>query len=157
MKPQPDRIVFATERPLQIAALRQLLECSGLAADLSVVLPSCLEQNLTSMEECLVILDGEARQAWDFIGRARRLGQSRFVLLMSEVTPGMVHIALSAGIHGVLSTGLPLEEVCQALRHIWGGQSQFRFGGERSDQTETQATFQVASSAVRLFEEARAW
>jgi hypothetical protein len=160
MNLQPDRIVFVTERPLQIASIRQLLECSGLLAELSVVLPSSLQTNLLPSEACLVVLDGDARQPWEWIGRARRQGQSRFVLLMSDVTPGMIHIALSAGIHGVLSTGLPLEEVCVALRHIWQGESQFRFGGAHSEDApgEEQVTYRVTSGTAKLaVSEATAW
>ncbi len=129
MCPQPSRVVFATEQPLLIAGLRELLRHAGLTSDLSVVMPEALNGNLGPDETCLVILEGQFQNSWETIVEARRRAvRSRFVLLGVDITPQLIHAALEAGLHGVLSTTLPLEESAQALVQICCGERQFRFG-----------------------------
>lgn len=131
MQPQPDRIVFATEQPLLIAGLRDLLNCAGLTAELSVVMPGALCGNLKPDEACLVILDGESQHPWQTVALARQTApSSRFVLLPAEITPQLIHGAIEAGLHGLLATTLPMEEAAQALARIWQGECQFHYVGE---------------------------
>jgi DNA-binding NarL/FixJ family response regulator len=138
MNTRLDRIVFVTEQPLRIAALRELLLHAGLTADESVILPGALASNLTSDESSLVILDGEFQQPWDTIVLARlRAANSRFVWLPFEITPRVIHAALEAGLHGVLSNNLPFEEAIQALQRIWQGECQFRYGHESAPRGRT--------------------
>jgi hypothetical protein len=39
----------------------------------------------------------------------------------------MFLVAIETGVHGVLATGLAVEEAAQALTRIWNGERQFRF------------------------------
>jgi len=110
-----------------------LLGHAGLTAELSVLTPDALAWNPRPEEFCLVLLDGEFRQPWETIVCARQLARmSRFVWLLTEITPQAIHAALGAGLHGVLSTSLPLKETCQALVSIWQGECQFRYGNEHA-------------------------
>jgi DNA-binding NarL/FixJ family response regulator len=121
--------VFATEQPLLIAGLRELLRHAGLTSDLSVVMPEALNGNLGPDETSLVLLEGQFQNSWETIVEARRRAlRSRFVLLGVDITPQLIHAALEAGLHGVLSTTLPLEESAQGLVQICRGERQFRFG-----------------------------
>ncbi len=131
MLPQPNRIVFATEQPLLIAGLRELLRHAGLTGDLSVIVPEALNQNLRPDEACLVILEGELQRSWECIVEARRKAlDSRFVLLAAEITPRLIYAVLEAGLHGVIATTLPLEDASQALVRICSGERHFRFEGQ---------------------------
>lgn len=62
----------------------------------------------------------------------RRSPQSRFVLCGGAITPEVLQTVAGAGLHGVLSTCLPVGEAAQALARIWQGERQFRFGGGRA-------------------------
>jgi DNA-binding NarL/FixJ family response regulator len=138
MHPHLDRIVFVTEQPLRIAALRELLFHAGLTAEESVLLPGALASNLKSDESSLVILDGEFQQPWETIVLARlRAVNARFVWLPMEITPRVIHAALEAGLHGVLSNNLPFDETIQALQRIWQGECQFRYGHESAPKART--------------------
>jgi len=148
MKSQPDRIVFATERALQIPVLRQLLGYCGLDANLSVCRPDTLIRHLPPTESCLVILDGEALHPWEAIATTRSSGSNvRFVMLAYPVTPQLIHAALSAQLDGVLSTSLPVEDLCRAMLLVWQGEAQYLFGIEPSDKRNRRAG---VSQSIRM-------
>ena len=111
MNSQPDRIVFATERPLLIPGVRELLRRAGLPEEMSVVTPAALSSVLAAEETSLVILDAVPDLCWTGVAEARaKAPASRFVIVSQAITPHLMHFVLETGIHGVLSTRLRAEE-----------------------------------------------
>lgn len=131
MEPEINRIVFVTEWPQLIAGLRGLLHTAALTAEMSVLLPDALCGNLSADETFLVILDAESHLSWKAIGMARQKAPgSRFVVISSGISPQLIHDVIENGLHGVLSSWLPVQEAAEALTQICRGECQFRFGPE---------------------------
>src|SRR5579863_5074704 len=125
---RPSRIVFATDRPLQIAGFRELLRYAHLETELLIISPDSLQAALGPHETCLVMLDGESVLPWGTIGQARLdRPDARFVVWCSRIAPELVRASLQAGMHGMLSAELPLAEAAESLRQIWQGECRLRF------------------------------
>lgn len=122
------RAIFATPNPLLIAGVREVLTAAGITADPRIVAPEGLGQTLANGDGALVILDGQALPRRETLAQlCRSTPGSRFVLWAVQPTADLLHIALECGIHGVLSTRLPLEETAGALLRICRGERIFRF------------------------------
>jgi DNA-binding NarL/FixJ family response regulator len=128
MKPKIERIVFATERHLLAAGLRELLRRAGLEAEPCVVEPAELADIVESEETWLIVLDSEGPLFWEEMDEARlRAPKSRFVICGGAITPGLVLAAMKHNLDGVISTRLPEQEATEALVRICNGERQFRF------------------------------
>jgi len=128
---QPKRILFVTRRPLLAVSFRELLETAGWEAYPVVVSPDQWLQCLPPDRAALVAIDAESGVSWDTLGHLRPdMPSSRFVVWCRHATPEMVQKAMAAGLDGLLSMRLPLEEAAEALHRVWLGERQFRFEGE---------------------------
>jgi two-component system response regulator DesR len=122
------RTIFATPNPLLIAGVREVLSAAGIQADPRIVAPEGLVQTVTSAGASLVILDGQAPPRPETLAQlCRSTPQSRFVLWAVQPTADLLHLALECGVHGLLSTRLPLEEAANALLRICRGERILRF------------------------------
>jgi DNA-binding NarL/FixJ family response regulator len=122
------RTVFATEQPLLIGEVRDLLYRAGLPSDPQVVGPEVLEWAVTQPGRCLAIIDGELLPAAGSLVRLRqRAPQARLVLWVGSVTPELIQIAIECRADGVLSADLSADDAAQALARISRGERQFRF------------------------------
>ena len=138
MKARLERILLATERPLLIAGAREVLRYAALDAELSIIFPGALAHSVRPAETSLVILDGDGEVSWDAVKDVRSAAaNSRFVVWSSCITPQLICAAVGAGMHGVLSTSLPLDEAAEALVQIAGGECQFRYGNHAASKTGT--------------------
>jgi DNA-binding NarL/FixJ family response regulator len=122
------KILLVTERPPLIAGFFQLLHRAGLGNEFAIVSPTELALALTSQDTCLVVIDTEPWLDWEELIELRRShADSLFVLWCSRITPELAWSAVDAGVNGLLSTKLPLEEASQALVQICRGERYFRF------------------------------
>jgi DNA-binding NarL/FixJ family response regulator len=122
------RPIFATPNPLLIAGVREVLAAAGIAADPRIVDPEGLARRLTPADRCLVILDGDALPHRETLAHlCRSVPGSQFVVWTVQPTADLLRIALECGVHGLLSTRLPLEEASNALLRICRGERVFRF------------------------------
>jgi two-component system response regulator DesR len=122
------RPIFATSNPLLIAGVREVLAAAGVPADPRIVDPEGLPQTLAHGDRCLVILDGHALPHRDTLEQlCRSRTGSQFVVWVGHPTADLLKIALECGVHGLLSTRLPLEEAASALLRICRGERVFRF------------------------------
>jgi DNA-binding NarL/FixJ family response regulator len=122
------RPILATPNPLLIASVREVLSAAGITADPRVITPDGLGRTLPHADGCLVILDGQALPQRETLARlCRSAPGSYFVLWAAQPTADLLHIALECGVHGLLSTRLPLEEAAGALLRICRGERILRF------------------------------
>jgi two-component system response regulator DesR len=122
------RAIFATPNPLLIAGVREVLTAAGMTGDPRIVAPEGLGQTLAPAGGCLVFLDGQALPRRETLAQLCRSNPgSCFVLWVTQPTGDLLQIALECGVHGVLSTRLPLEEAAGALLRICHGERVFRF------------------------------
>jgi two-component system, NarL family, response regulator DesR len=122
------RAIFATPNPLLIAGVREVLTAAGINADPRIVAPEGLAPTVANAEACLVILDGQALPRPETLAQlCRSTPRSRFVLWAVQPTADLLHLALECGVHGLLSTRLPLEEAANALLRICRGERILRF------------------------------
>ena len=122
------RPIFATANPLLIAGVREVLTAAGITIDPRVVAPEALERTMESAPRCLVILDGHALPPAETLAAlCRSKPDSYFVLWAARPTAEMLTMALECGLHGLLSTKLPLEEASLALLRICRGERVFRY------------------------------
>jgi two-component system, NarL family, response regulator DesR len=120
--------IFATPNPLLIAGVREVLSAAGIPAVPRIVAPEGLGRTLAPADRCLVILDGEALPHREVLAQlCRSIPGSQFVVWAVRPTADLLRIALECGVHGLLSTRLPLEEASSALLRIWRGERIFRF------------------------------
>ena len=120
--------IFATPRPLLIAGVREVLTAAGITAEPRVVGLEGLATALARADQYLVCLDGEALPHRETL--AHLCGShpgSHFVLWTVRTTTDLLRTALDCGIHGLLSTRLPLEEASSAVRRICRGERILRF------------------------------
>jgi len=131
MKPVIDRVVFATDRLLLVASMREVLRCAGLEAEPWVVEPAALADAMPDGETWLVLLDGDNPLPWEHLDRARlRAPKSFFVLCRGAVTPELARAAMEHNLDGVVSTRLPVHEATDVLVRICNGERLFRFQDE---------------------------
>ncbi len=120
------KILLITERPPMVAGFLQLLDLAGLGNEFAIINPGDLSAAVTN--DCLLVIDVEPGLDWDELAGARRNHPGAiFVLWCSRVTPHLAMAAIDAGVHGLLSTRLPVPEAAQALMQICGGDRYFRF------------------------------
>ncbi len=128
MRPRVRKTIFVTERPLMVVGFRELLHWAGLGAEHSIVAPAELAHSLQPGEAFLIVIDSEFSPGWESLARLRaNRPESVFVLWCGRVTPQFVQAAMETGIHGLLSTKLPIEEASRALLQICQGERNFRF------------------------------
>ena len=136
------KIFLITERPLLIGGFRELLERVGMGEDHSVFRPADLPLMIGTLSSALVIVDGDSSFAWDGLINLRESSpDTLLVLWCSQVTPELARAACEAGVHGLISSRLPLEEAADTLLQICRGEQKFRF------ETELSAR---GTSAIRL-------
>jgi two-component system response regulator DesR len=124
------RAIFATRQPLLIAGVREVLTAAGIRGDPQVVHPEELSRIL-SRAECLVILDGQALPSRESLSELRRFSPgSHFVVWSARPTADLLQAAVECGLHGLLSTRLPLDEAAHVLRRICRGERLFRFDAD---------------------------
>lgn len=122
------KIVFATEQPILVRGFREVLRRAGLGMEPVMVRPDNLFESIAGGEPCLVFIDGQrALSRVDLSGLRMCAPKSRFVVCSSTITPEMLEAAVRAGIHGVLSTHLPVDEAAQSVVQICAGESVLRF------------------------------
>jgi DNA-binding NarL/FixJ family response regulator len=122
------KIFLVTERPPLVAGFLQLLDGAALGNEFAIVSPTELLQAFHVPESCLMVIDIEPGLEWEDLIEARRSHpDALFVLWCSRVTPELALAAVEAGVNGLLSTKLPLEEASQALVRICQGERYFRF------------------------------
>jgi DNA-binding NarL/FixJ family response regulator len=122
------RPIFATPNPLLIAGVQEVLAAAGMPADPRIITPSSLVETLAHAEAGLVILDGQALPHRETLAQlCRSRPQLRFVVWAVQPTADLLRIALESGVHGLLSTRLPLEEASNALLRISRGERILRF------------------------------
>jgi two-component system response regulator DesR len=120
--------IFATPNPLLIAGVREVLAAAGIPHDPRIVAPEGLSRTLAPTDRCLVILDGEALPHRETLAHlCRSTTGSQFVVWAVRPTADLLRIALECGVHGLLSTRLPLEEASDALLRICRGERIVRF------------------------------
>ena len=120
--------IFATPNPLLIAGVREVLAAAGIPSDPRIVAPEGLGRTLAPADRCLVILDGEALPHRETLARlCRSTPGSQFLIWAVRPTADLLRIALECGVHGLLSTRLPLPEASDALLRIYRGERVFRF------------------------------
>jgi len=130
MTARPGKILLVTERPLMVLHFRALLEAAGLGFEHGVSSLAEAGRNLQPGDRGLMVIDSENELQWETLRELRRdLGDARFVIWASGVTPRMVQAALEAGMDGLLSTSLPPREAGASLLRICQGERQFRFEG----------------------------
>jgi two-component system nitrate/nitrite response regulator NarL len=128
MNPNLRTIFLVTRQPLLIAGFRELLHWAGLGAEHSVLLPEELPQRLDTASRCLVIVDADTPVDWQTLGTAMRVSpESLFVLSCGQVTPEFAQAAVQSGVHGLVSSKLPIEEASQTLLQICHGERKFRW------------------------------
>ena len=129
-------IIFVTERPLMVVGFRELLHWAGLGAEHSIIGPAELQHSVDRNEASLIVIDSECRQGWGELAELRKYSpKSVLVLWCSRVTPQFVQAAMEAGLHGLLSTRIPVEEAATMLRQICQGERKFRFDTDLQAQT----------------------
>jgi DNA-binding NarL/FixJ family response regulator len=120
--------IFATAKPLRIAALRQLLVAAGIAEDPRAIFPEELPQALAGGGDCLVIVDGESLPPDNVLVSMRRASPgSRIVIWTDSLSPDLLRATLEFGLDGLLSSKLPLEDAAYALARICRGERLMRF------------------------------
>jgi hypothetical protein len=128
---QPHLILFATNQPMLVAGLCEVLRLAGFDSE-HVMLGSREAFGALRREDAwLIFFDAKHAPAPAILAQSiRRSPQSRFVLCGGAITPQMLQTAFNSCAHGVLSTELPIAEAAAALARIWQGERQFRFGCE---------------------------
>ena len=122
------RPILATPNPLLIAGIREVLAAAGMPADPRIVEPAGLAETLSQGDGGLVILDGQALPHRETLAHlCRSHPRSQFVVWAMQPTADLLRIALECGVHGLLSTRLPMEEASNALTRICRGERILRF------------------------------
>jgi DNA-binding NarL/FixJ family response regulator len=111
-----------------VFGFREVLRHAGLGTEPAMIAPPKLLEALRQEKACLVIVDVRGLTSLAGLDEIRAAApESRIVLCGSSVTPEMLQAAMQAGIHGVISTQLPLEEAALAITQICNGEWAFRF------------------------------
>jgi DNA-binding NarL/FixJ family response regulator len=121
-------VVCATRRTVFATAFREIVQRAGFTRGLVTVPPTQLFDAVKDNPGCLVIIDGNSAPFCHSLAEAQKgAPDSRFVLCSNRVTPLLVREAFECGLHGVLSSRLPVDDAAQALTRICQGERQFRF------------------------------
>lgn len=116
-----------------VSTLREVVRLAGFEAVPELVHVADALTSLRRDDATLIFIDARRAPSPFTLAKAvRRLRRSRFVLTASSVTPEMLQSAVGAGIHGVFTTGVPVQEAALALARIWRGERQLRFQCARS-------------------------
>jgi DNA-binding NarL/FixJ family response regulator len=128
MRTQPTRIIFATDQPLLVIGYRDVLFTAGFCAEPAMLQPKAAAAWLRREDPCLVLLDSryEVTPA-SLVQAVHESPLSRMILVGAEIKPEAMIFAVQAGLHGVLSTRLPVEEAASTIKRIWQGERLFRF------------------------------
>jgi DNA-binding NarL/FixJ family response regulator len=122
------RPIFATPNPLLIAGVQEVLSAAGMPANPCVITPNHLAYTLAHAEPGLVILDGHALPHRETLAElCLSHPHSQFVVWAVQPTADLLRIALECGVHGLLSTRLPLDEASDAMLRISRGERILRF------------------------------
>ena len=122
------RPIFASPNPLLIAGVQEVLAAAGMPANPRIISPEGLGAALAHADGGLVILDGLALPHRETLAElCRSHPRLQFVVWVMHPTADMLRIALECGVHGLLSTRLPLEEAGDALLRICRGERILRF------------------------------
>jgi DNA-binding NarL/FixJ family response regulator len=125
------RVFLITERPMLIGGLREVLERAGMGEDHSVFRPGDLPAAMGRLASALVVIDGDSSFAWEGLAQLRqRSPDTLFVVWCGQVSPELARAACEAGVHGLISSRLPLDEVAETLLQICHGEQKFRFETE---------------------------
>ena len=149
---QPSSIIFATNRPTIAASFSEALRLAGFEAAPVTLRPRDAFTALRQEDAHLFLAD--ARHALSAVMLAEavvRSPQSKFVLCDSDITPEILRTAVDCGLHGVLSTSLPITEAAEALARIWQGEPQFRFDGQQVYQAPPQTPAHTDFDAEWMF------
>jgi two-component system, NarL family, response regulator DesR len=118
--------IFVTPNPLLIAGVQEVLAAAGMPSDPRIIPPNRLAETMAQAEGGLVILDGQALPE-TLAQLCHTHPQSRFVVWAVQPTADLLRIALECGVHGLLSTRLPLDEASNAMLRICRGERILRF------------------------------
>ena len=122
------RPILATPNPLLIAGVQELLAAAGMPANPRIVEPDRLGATLVHADAGLVFLDGQALPHREALAELCRSNpRSQFVVWAAQPTADLLRTALECGVHGLLSTRLPLAEASSALQRICRGERILRF------------------------------
>jgi len=128
MSTEPTRIIFATDQPLLVVGYRDVLRAAGFRAEPAMLQPKAAAESLRREDPCLVLLDSGYEVTPVSLAKAvHKSPGSRMILIGAEIKPEGLLFAVQAGLHGVLSTRLPVDEAAQAIKQIWRGERLFRF------------------------------
>jgi DNA-binding NarL/FixJ family response regulator len=148
MRPAFQQIVMVTSLPLRMVRLQRVLRAAGFEARPQVMAPQQWCASPEAQSGCLVFIDVRSAPAWYVIQSAKLQAEhGRFVLCSSSVTPHQVRSAMEAGMDGVLSLKLPVEDAARALLQICRGERQFRF-----EQTSVKPAILVAAASTPDFD-----
>ncbi len=128
MSTEPTRIIFATDQPLLVMGYRDVLLAAGFRAEPAMLQPKAAAELLRREDPCLVLLDSEYEVTPVSLAKAvHKSPRSRMILIGAEIQPEALLFAVQSGLHGVLSTRLPVDEAARAVKQIWQGERLFRF------------------------------
>jgi DNA-binding NarL/FixJ family response regulator len=101
-------------------------------------LPALLEE----LPSTLVVIDGDSPFDWTTLAELRAsTPEALLVLWCSHVTPEFARMACEAGVQGLLSTQLPVEEAADSLAQICRGEQTFRFEPETASRPSSGTRF----------------
>src|SRR6185437_12800831 len=122
-----DAVYYVSQRRLAPTSVRHFLTDAGFAFDAQIVAPEAFPGAMLG-ESCLTMIDAEAEVPWAAIARAiAESPRGKFVFCGRSITPDMVHAAMNAGLHGLLSLHMPRMEAGIALANICEGERRFCF------------------------------
>lgn len=148
----PCPVILVTKQPLLVAGFRELLHWAGLGAERAVIGPDDLARHLVAHEPLLVVIDAQPNMDWKWLAHlCQSAPLSRFVLCFSQVTPQFAQAAMESGVHGVLSTKLPVPETSRALLEICHGERRFRWESHPEDVAPSHPRFTRREQQVLTF------
>ncbi len=122
-----DAVYYVSQRRWAPTSVRHFLSDAGFGFDAQIVAPEAFPGALLG-ENCLTMIDAGAETPWAAIAAAiAESPRRKFVFCGRSITPGMVHAAMNAGLHGLLSLRMPRMEAGIALARICEGERRFCF------------------------------
>lgn len=123
-----DRILVITQDSSMAIHCHAVLRRADLRDTPYTILPSFDPTAVQTRENYLVLLDADSLPAViDDVSAGKRRPNCIFAILSNRVTPMLVGAALAAGVRGVLSTSLSIEDASIALDQIVSGVCAYRF------------------------------
>lgn len=127
-----NNVMLVTRRPWLCGRVQEVLRRAGVDGEPVFVHDSQPLEALKQYQSCLVMIDANCVPSlYTLAQMAACAPESCFVLYTRRVTPDLLRVALEAGLHGVLSTGLPVDDAAQALTRICLGERLFRFDSSK--------------------------